>query len=133
MQSRTGLWNPFQQEAAKAKNLARASEDLDVYMKNMSIQSKMLNSLKGKAFGSMYSFAGSFRGPAGAGFWQLCLWCCWCFLGFWVAAGSPKDDCSHYGWVGLLELSSLPRAWLYTGFIAWVSSYGDTAGSSSSL
>lgn len=37
MQSRTGLWNPFQQEAAKAKNLARASLGLDVYMKNMSI------------------------------------------------------------------------------------------------
>lgn len=37
MQSRTGLWTPFQQEAAKAKNLARASVDLGVYMKNMSI------------------------------------------------------------------------------------------------
>lgn len=64
MQSRTGLWNPFQQGAAKAKNSARASEDLDVYMKNMSIQSKIFPSLKGKAFGSTYSFAGSFQGPS---------------------------------------------------------------------
>lgn len=35
MQSGTGLWNPFQQEAAEPKNLARASVDLDVLMKNM--------------------------------------------------------------------------------------------------
>lgn len=38
-------------------------------------------------------------------------------LGSRVAAGSPKHGCSRYGWVGLLESSSLPRAWLNTGFI----------------
>lgn len=62
MQSRTGLWNSFQQDAAKAKDLPKASEDLDVYRKNTSIQSEILNSLKGKAFGSTYYFAGSFQG-----------------------------------------------------------------------
>lgn len=33
MQPRTELWNPFQQDDAKAKNLARDSMNLDVYMK----------------------------------------------------------------------------------------------------
>ena len=80
MQSKTGLWNPFQQEAARAKNLAGASENLDVCMKNMSIQGQILNSLKGKAFGGILlpdPFGA--RLPADTGFWQLCLWCCWCF------------------------------------------------------
>lgn len=52
---------PISTDAAKAKNLARASEDLDVYMKNMSIQSKILNSLKAKAFGNTHPFASSFQ------------------------------------------------------------------------
>lgn len=37
MQFRTAPWNPFQQDVAKAKHLARASMGVDVYMKNESI------------------------------------------------------------------------------------------------